>query len=204
MVRRGLLFGIMPSRWLRKERRWLRKPDDLSLIPGTHRKSWMLFLGFWALWWNFSGCPKSGSICHQPPLLCCRSSTSINNIKVVYLKCMGSKDGTTSTFTPKKGPLVLSPKTVGDDFAKTTVDWKGLYRSLRRASSGYEKNPWSWCTKTFLSEGFVERQTLLFWWFLFILSCWIPIPFALHSTYTQQTLWCNIGVTFEGYIPFLQ
>lgn len=79
MVRRGLLFGIMPSRWLRKERRWLRKPDDLSLIPGTHRKSWMLFLGFWALWWNFSGCPKSGSICHQPPLLCCRSSTSITS-----------------------------------------------------------------------------------------------------------------------------
>lgn len=105
----------------------------------------------------------------------------LNNIKVAYLECMGSKDGTTSAFTPKKGPLVLSPKTVGDDFAKTIVDWKDLYHSLRRASSRYERNPWSRCTMTFLSEGFVERQTLLFWWFLFILSCWIPIPFVLHS-----------------------
>ncbi|KAK7814730.1 hypothetical protein U0070_018054 [Myodes glareolus] len=36
----------------------------------------------------------------------------LHNIKVVYLKCMGSKDGTTSAFTLKKGPLVLSPKMV--------------------------------------------------------------------------------------------
>lgn len=178
MVRRRLPFGIM-SRWLRKYRRWLCKLNDLSLIPGAQRKSWMLVLGLWALWWIFSDCPKSGSICRQPPLLCCRSSTSITSKLCIW----SVWEGRMAPHLPSPPRKVLIPKTVSDDFAKTTVDWKGLYHSLRRtsSSSGCERNPWSRCTRTFLSEGFVERQTLLVWWFLFILPCWIPIPFVLHS-----------------------
>lgn len=49
-----------------------------------------------------------------------------NNIQVVYLKCMGGEDGTTSALAPRTGPLVLSPKTAGDDTAKTIDDWAGL------------------------------------------------------------------------------
>ncbi|XP_029052426.1 60S ribosomal protein L12 [Osmia bicornis bicornis] len=49
-----------------------------------------------------------------------------NEIKKVYLRCIGGEVGTTSSLAPKIGPLGLSPKKVGDDIAKATTDWKGL------------------------------------------------------------------------------
>ncbi|CAH0388016.1 unnamed protein product [Bemisia tabaci] len=49
-----------------------------------------------------------------------------NEIKVVYLRCVGGEVGATSSLAPKIGPLGLSPKKVGDDIAKATSDWKGL------------------------------------------------------------------------------
>ena len=49
-----------------------------------------------------------------------------NEIKKVYLRCVGGEVGATSTLAPKIGPLGLSPKKVGDDIAKATSDWKGL------------------------------------------------------------------------------
>ena len=49
-----------------------------------------------------------------------------NEIKVVYLRCVGGEVGATSSLAPKIGPLGLSPKKVGDDIAKATADWKGL------------------------------------------------------------------------------
>ncbi|XP_055677897.1 60S ribosomal protein L12 [Lutzomyia longipalpis] len=49
-----------------------------------------------------------------------------NEVKFVYLRCVGGEVGATSTLAPKIGPLGLSPKKVGDDIAKATADWKGL------------------------------------------------------------------------------
>ncbi|XP_049877079.1 60S ribosomal protein L12 [Pectinophora gossypiella] len=49
-----------------------------------------------------------------------------NEIKIVYLRCVGGEVGATSSLAPKIGPLGLSPKKVGDDIAKATGDWKGL------------------------------------------------------------------------------
>uniref|UniRef100_A0A0K8SJ19 Large ribosomal subunit protein uL11 n=2 Tax=Lygus hesperus TaxID=30085 RepID=A0A0K8SJ19_LYGHE len=49
-----------------------------------------------------------------------------NEVKTVYLKCVGGEVGATSSLAPKIGPLGLSPKKVGDDIAKATADWKGL------------------------------------------------------------------------------
>ncbi|KAF7270284.1 ribosomal protein L12 [Rhynchophorus ferrugineus] len=49
-----------------------------------------------------------------------------NEIKYVYLRCVGGEVGATSSLAPKIGPLGLSPKKVGDDIAKGTADWKGL------------------------------------------------------------------------------
>ncbi|KYN22718.1 PREDICTED: 60S ribosomal protein L12 [Trachymyrmex cornetzi] len=49
-----------------------------------------------------------------------------NEIKKVFLRCVGGEVGATSSLAPKIGPLGLSPKKVGDDIAKATSDWKGL------------------------------------------------------------------------------
>ncbi|XP_034237798.1 60S ribosomal protein L12 [Thrips palmi] len=49
-----------------------------------------------------------------------------NEIKTVFLRCVGGEVGATSSLAPKIGPLGLSPKKVGDDIAKATSDWKGL------------------------------------------------------------------------------
>uniref|UniRef100_A0A6B2E4B8 Large ribosomal subunit protein uL11 n=1 Tax=Phlebotomus kandelakii TaxID=1109342 RepID=A0A6B2E4B8_9DIPT len=49
-----------------------------------------------------------------------------NEVKLVYLRCVGGEVGATSSLAPKIGPLGLSPKKVGDDIAKATADWKGL------------------------------------------------------------------------------
>ncbi|GBP27284.1 60S ribosomal protein L12 [Eumeta japonica] len=49
-----------------------------------------------------------------------------NEIKIVYLRCVGGEVGATSSLAPKIGPLGLSPKKVGDDIAKATGEWKGL------------------------------------------------------------------------------
>ncbi|XP_049830587.1 60S ribosomal protein L12 [Schistocerca gregaria] len=49
-----------------------------------------------------------------------------NEIKIVFLRCVGGEVGATSSLAPKIGPLGLSPKKVGDDIAKATADWKGL------------------------------------------------------------------------------
>ncbi|EPQ04026.1 60S ribosomal protein L12 [Myotis brandtii] len=54
-----------------------------------------------------------------------------NEIKVVYLRCSGGEVGATSALAPKIGPLGLSPKTVGDDIAKATGDWKGLRTTVK-------------------------------------------------------------------------
>merc|ERR1712210_50803 len=49
-----------------------------------------------------------------------------NEVRVVYVRVTGGEVGAVSSLAPKVGPLGLSPKKVGDDIAKATMDWKGL------------------------------------------------------------------------------
>merc|ERR1711926_23935 len=54
-----------------------------------------------------------------------------NEVKYVYLRCVGGEMAATSSLAPKIGPLGLSPKKVGDDIMKATTDWKGLKVTVR-------------------------------------------------------------------------
>eukprot|EP00567_Pseudictyota_dubia_P003034 CAMPEP_0197454380 /NCGR_PEP_ID=MMETSP1175-20131217/37795_1 /TAXON_ID=1003142 /ORGANISM="Triceratium dubium, Strain CCMP147" /LENGTH=166 /DNA_ID=CAMNT_0042987953 /DNA_START=36 /DNA_END=536 /DNA_ORIENTATION=- len=46
--------------------------------------------------------------------------------KIVILRAVGGEVGAASTLAPKVGPLGLSPKKIGEDIMKNTMDWKGL------------------------------------------------------------------------------
>mmetsp|Transcript_24691 Transcript_24691/g.72406 ORF Transcript_24691/g.72406 Transcript_24691/m.72406 type:complete len:171 (-) Transcript_24691:330-842(-) len=45
--------------------------------------------------------------------------------KYVVLRAVGGEIGAPSALAPKIGPLGLSPKKVGEDIQKATMDWKG-------------------------------------------------------------------------------
>ena len=47
-------------------------------------------------------------------------------IKIVTLRAIGGEVGAASTLAPKVGPLGLSPKKIGEDIQKNTMDYKGL------------------------------------------------------------------------------
>merc|ERR1719198_1526748 len=49
-----------------------------------------------------------------------------DEIKIVTLRAVGGEVGAASTLAPKVGPLGLSPKKVGEDIQKATMDYKGL------------------------------------------------------------------------------
>lgn len=51
---------------------------------------------------------------------------SYTPIYAVILRAVGGEVGSASTLAPKVGPLGLSPKKVGEDIQKATMDWKGL------------------------------------------------------------------------------
>ena len=42
------------------------------------------------------------------------------------MRTVGGEVGSASSLAPKIGPLGLSPKKVGEDIQKATLDWKGL------------------------------------------------------------------------------
>merc|ERR1712078_951145 len=44
----------------------------------------------------------------------------------VIMRAVGGEVGSASSLAPKIGPLGLSPKKVGEDIQKATMDWKGL------------------------------------------------------------------------------
>mmetsp|Transcript_110870 Transcript_110870/g.155606 ORF Transcript_110870/g.155606 Transcript_110870/m.155606 type:complete len:167 (-) Transcript_110870:135-635(-) len=46
--------------------------------------------------------------------------------KIIYMRAIGGEVGAASALAPKVGPLGMSPKKVGDDIQKATMDWKGL------------------------------------------------------------------------------
>ncbi|KAJ1449158.1 ribosomal protein L11 [Pelagophyceae sp. CCMP2097] len=46
--------------------------------------------------------------------------------KYVVMRCVGGEIGSASSLAPKIGPLGLSPKKVGEDIQKATMEWKGM------------------------------------------------------------------------------
>ena len=44
----------------------------------------------------------------------------------MILRCTGGEIAAASALAPKIGPLGLSPKKVGEDIQKATMDWKGM------------------------------------------------------------------------------
>ena len=46
--------------------------------------------------------------------------------KYVIMRAVGGEVGSASSLAPKIGPLGLSPKKVGEDIQKATMDWKGM------------------------------------------------------------------------------
>ena len=49
-----------------------------------------------------------------------------DDVKIVIMRTVGGEMGSASALAPKIGPLGLSPKKVGEDIQKATMDWKGL------------------------------------------------------------------------------
>eukprot|EP00980_Cylindrotheca_fusiformis_P016189 scaffold4809_cov116-Cylindrotheca_fusiformis.AAC.13 len=49
-----------------------------------------------------------------------------DEVKILIMRTVGGEIGSASSLAPKLGPLGLSPKKVGEDIQKATLDWKGL------------------------------------------------------------------------------
>mmetsp|Transcript_7468 Transcript_7468/g.8597 ORF Transcript_7468/g.8597 Transcript_7468/m.8597 type:complete len:165 (+) Transcript_7468:92-586(+) len=49
-----------------------------------------------------------------------------DDVKIVIMRTVGGEVAAASSLAPKIGPLGLSPKKVGEDIMKATLDWKGL------------------------------------------------------------------------------
>jgi len=47
-------------------------------------------------------------------------------MSIVIMRTVGGEIAAASSLAPKIGPLGLSPKKVGEDIQKATMDWKGL------------------------------------------------------------------------------
>jgi large subunit ribosomal protein L12e len=47
-------------------------------------------------------------------------------VKIVYIRQYGGEIGASSVLAPKVGPLGMSPKKVGEDIQKVSLDWKGI------------------------------------------------------------------------------
>jgi large subunit ribosomal protein L12e len=48
------------------------------------------------------------------------------DVKILYVRVPGGEVPPVPALAPKVGPLKLSPKSVGEDLAKATKDWKGM------------------------------------------------------------------------------
>lgn len=51
--------------------------------------------------------------------------------KCILMKVVGGEVGSAASLAPKVGPLGLSPKVIGEDIQKATLDWKGLKMTVR-------------------------------------------------------------------------
>ena len=46
-----------------------------------------------------------------------------DEVKIVCLRAVGGEVGSAASLAPKVGPLGLSPKKIGEDIQKATMDW---------------------------------------------------------------------------------
>mmetsp|Transcript_35279 Transcript_35279/g.84096 ORF Transcript_35279/g.84096 Transcript_35279/m.84096 type:complete len:168 (+) Transcript_35279:108-611(+) len=51
--------------------------------------------------------------------------------KIIIMRAVGGEMGAASALAPKVGPLGLSPKKVGEDIQKCSMDWKGLKVTIK-------------------------------------------------------------------------
>ena len=51
--------------------------------------------------------------------------------KILMMRVVGGEMGSAASLAPKVGPLGLSPKVIGEDIQKNTMDWKGLRVTVR-------------------------------------------------------------------------
>lgn len=49
-----------------------------------------------------------------------------NSISIIYIRTVGGEVGAVSSLAPKIGPLGLSPKKIGEQLSKATINWEGL------------------------------------------------------------------------------
>eukprot|EP00500_Bicosoecida_sp_ms1_P001184 CAMPEP_0203811590 /NCGR_PEP_ID=MMETSP0115-20131106/3647_1 /ASSEMBLY_ACC=CAM_ASM_000227 /TAXON_ID=33651 /ORGANISM="Bicosoecid sp, Strain ms1" /LENGTH=166 /DNA_ID=CAMNT_0050720415 /DNA_START=62 /DNA_END=562 /DNA_ORIENTATION=- len=49
-----------------------------------------------------------------------------DDVKIIILRTVGGEIGNASALAPKIGPLGLSPKKIGEDIMKNTLEYKGL------------------------------------------------------------------------------
>merc|ERR1712185_484394 len=49
-----------------------------------------------------------------------------DDVKILFVRAPGGEVPPVPALAPKVGPLKLSPKSVGEDLAKATKDWKGM------------------------------------------------------------------------------
>lgn len=59
-----------------------------------------------------------------------RYSRTTDWVSCSHLRATGGEVGASSALAPKIGPLGLSPKKVGEDIAKATGDWVGIFLDL--------------------------------------------------------------------------
>eukprot|EP00389_Voromonas_pontica_P008553 GDKH01012985.1.p2 GENE.GDKH01012985.1~~GDKH01012985.1.p2 ORF type:complete len:166 (+),score=62.49 GDKH01012985.1:52-549(+) len=54
-----------------------------------------------------------------------------NEEKIVYIRQYGGEIGASSVLAPKVGPLGMSPKKIGEDIQKATLQYKGMRVKVR-------------------------------------------------------------------------
>merc|ERR1711939_372418 len=62
----------------------------------------------------------------HPPRNMAKGKYDPTAITEIILRAVGGEVGAASALAPKVGPLGLSPKKIGEDIKKNTMDWKGL------------------------------------------------------------------------------
>lgn len=46
--------------------------------------------------------------------------------KIIFMRATGGEVGAAASLAPKVGPLGMSPKVVGEQIKKATMDWMGM------------------------------------------------------------------------------
>jgi large subunit ribosomal protein L12e len=67
--------------------------------------------------------------------------------RYVVLRAIGGEVGNTAALAPKLGPLGLSPKKIGEDIQKNTMDWKGLPITVKLTIVNRVVSATAFCTR---------------------------------------------------------